>query len=122
MGGGGFKNCPILQTDSTDRLREMRMKGGGGSKNPKILRTSFKYGPFHYHNISNLALVVFTHSIGYKGQLIRDTFCLEKNSARKYVTCVENFVEVWDMCIWGRAMGSWNMKLTNALMSYLVTC
>ena len=41
--GGGVKNCPILRTNSTDRLREMRMKGG--SNNLKILLTSFKYGP-----------------------------------------------------------------------------
>ena len=44
-GGGGLKNCLIWRTNSTDRLREMRMKGGRGSKNPKILWTSFKYGP-----------------------------------------------------------------------------
>ena len=32
--------------DSTDRLREWDSdKGGRGSKNPKILRTSFKYRP-----------------------------------------------------------------------------
>ena len=43
-GGGGSKNCSILRTNSTDRLREMRMKGEG-SKNPKLLRTSFMYGP-----------------------------------------------------------------------------
>ena len=43
-GGGGLKNCPILRTNSTDRLREMRMRGGV-SKNPKIVRASFKYGP-----------------------------------------------------------------------------
>ena len=28
--GGGSKNCSILGTNSTDRLREMQMKGGGG--------------------------------------------------------------------------------------------
>ena len=33
--------------DSTDRLREWDSdKGGRGSKNPKILRTSFKYRPY----------------------------------------------------------------------------
>ena len=34
-GGGGSKNWPILQTNSTDRLREMQMEGGGGVKNPE---------------------------------------------------------------------------------------
>ena len=37
--GGGLKNCQLLRTNSTDRLREMRMKGGGRrgvKKNPKI--------------------------------------------------------------------------------------
>ena len=50
-GGGGFKNCPILRTNSTDRLREMWVTGGriGGSKNPKILRMSLKYGPSKCH-------------------------------------------------------------------------
>ena len=28
-GGGGFKNCSILRTNSTDRLREMRTRGRG---------------------------------------------------------------------------------------------
>ena len=37
-GGGGFKNCPILRTNSTDRLRECMMKGGRGSRNVKNLR------------------------------------------------------------------------------------
>ena len=34
-GGGGFKNRPILQTNSTGNVDE----GGGGSKIPKIVRT-----------------------------------------------------------------------------------
>ena len=34
-GEGGLKNCLILRTKSTDRLREMRIKGGRGVKNPK---------------------------------------------------------------------------------------
>ena len=34
-----------MRTNSTDRLREIRTKGGGGLKIPKILRTSFMYGP-----------------------------------------------------------------------------
>ena len=34
-GGGGFKNCPILWTDSTDRLREMQTRGREGVQNPK---------------------------------------------------------------------------------------
>ena len=29
----GVRNWPILQTNSTDRLREMRMKGEGVKKN-----------------------------------------------------------------------------------------
>ena len=44
-GEGGFKNCPILRTNSTDRLREMRTRGRGVSKIPKILRTSYVHGP-----------------------------------------------------------------------------
>ena len=36
-----------LQTNSTDRLREMQMKGGGvvGQKIPKILQTSYVHAP-----------------------------------------------------------------------------
>ena len=34
--------------NSTGKLREMQTKGGRGSKNPKILRTSFMYGPLVY--------------------------------------------------------------------------
>ena len=30
--GEGFKNCIILRTNSTDRLREMRTRGRGGLK------------------------------------------------------------------------------------------
>ena len=72
-GGGGFKNCPILRTNSTDRLREMRMKGGGGSKNPKILRTSFKYGP---QNALNLRI-----QAGYfSSRLIRSLFVFDGTS------------------------------------------
>ena len=44
-GGGGLKNCPILRTNSSDRLREMRTRGRGESKIPKILRTSYVHGP-----------------------------------------------------------------------------
>ena len=72
-GGGGFKNYPILRTNSTDRLREMRMKGGGGSKNPKILRTSFKYGP---QNALNLRI-----QAGYfSSRLIRSLFVFDGTS------------------------------------------
>ena len=35
-GDGGLKNRHILWTNSTDRLREMRTKGGGGVQNPEI--------------------------------------------------------------------------------------
>ena len=35
-GEGGFKNCPILRTDKTDRLREMRTRGRGGLKSQKF--------------------------------------------------------------------------------------
>ena len=35
--------------ESTDKLRECDSdKGGGESKNPKILLTSFKYGPYEW--------------------------------------------------------------------------
>ena len=44
-GGGGFGNCQIMWTNSTDRLREMRTKGGGGSKIPKFVRTHFMEAP-----------------------------------------------------------------------------
>ena len=37
-GEGGFKNCPILRTNSTDRLRECVTKGGRGSRNVKNYR------------------------------------------------------------------------------------
>ena len=35
-GGGGLKNCSILRTNKTDRLREMRTRGRGGVKNHGI--------------------------------------------------------------------------------------
>ena len=38
-GGGGFQKLPKIANGSTDRLREMRIKGGRGSKIPKFLRT-----------------------------------------------------------------------------------
>ena len=38
-GGGGVQKLPKIANGSTDRLREMRIKGGRGSKIPKILRT-----------------------------------------------------------------------------------
>ena len=39
--GGGLENWLILQTNSTDKLREMQTKGGGGGlKSQKFLRTS----------------------------------------------------------------------------------
>ena len=40
-GEGGLENCSNLRMNSTDRLREMWMRGG--SKILKILWTSFKY-------------------------------------------------------------------------------
>ena len=45
--------------NSTDRLREMQMKGGGGSKSPKILQTSYVHaGP------SGVSRVVPWHGSG----------------------------------------------------------
>ena len=44
-GEGGFKNCPILRTNSTDRLREMRMKGGGGVKKSQNVADVLKVSP-----------------------------------------------------------------------------
>ena len=44
-GEGGFKNCPILRTNSTDRLHECATKGGGGPEMWKISVTSFIDGP-----------------------------------------------------------------------------
>ena len=38
-GEGRLENWLILRTSSTDRLREMWTKGGGGIKSPKILQT-----------------------------------------------------------------------------------
>ena len=35
-GGGGLENRLNLRTNSADRLREMRTKGGGGGLNYKI--------------------------------------------------------------------------------------
>ena len=45
-GEGGFKNLPILQMNSTDRLREMQTKEGGGSKTPKTLQTPYVNAPY----------------------------------------------------------------------------
>ena len=42
-GEGGLENWLILRTNNTDRLREMRTRGG--SKIPKILWTSYVHGP-----------------------------------------------------------------------------
>ena len=36
--GVGSENLPILQMNSTDRLREMQMKGVGGQKTRKYCR------------------------------------------------------------------------------------
>ena len=49
VGRGILKIRPILRTNSTDRLREMRTRGrgGGGAKIPKILRTSYEHGPYY---------------------------------------------------------------------------
>ena len=44
-GGGGFMNCPILRTTSSDWLREMRTRERGVSKFFKILRASYVHGP-----------------------------------------------------------------------------
>ena len=42
-GGGGFGNCQIMWTNSTDRLREMRTKGEGGPKSQNLCgRTLWK--------------------------------------------------------------------------------
>ena len=38
-GEGGLKKLMISAYNSTDRLRELRTRGGRGSKIPKILRT-----------------------------------------------------------------------------------
>ena len=46
-GKGGSENLPILQMISTDRVREMQMKGEGGSKGHKILQTSYVHAPLH---------------------------------------------------------------------------
>ena len=46
MEGRGVENVQILWTNSTDRLHEMRIRKGRGSKIPKILRTSFMNGPY----------------------------------------------------------------------------
>ena len=35
-GGGGFENALILRTDSTDKLREMKGRGGGGQNTRKF--------------------------------------------------------------------------------------
>ena len=40
-----LKKFQILQTISPDKLYEILMKEGGGSKNPEFLQTSFKYCP-----------------------------------------------------------------------------
>ena len=53
---GGWSKCD----DSTDRLREWDSdEGGRGSKNPKILRTSFEYRPFSVSILRNKTLDPF---------------------------------------------------------------
>ena len=44
-GGGGFKNRPLLRTNSTGNVD----KGGGGSKIPKIVQTYFIEAPNQNH-------------------------------------------------------------------------
>ena len=44
-GRGGFKNCPILRTNSTNRLHEMRMRERGGQKPPKFFGRSMYIVP-----------------------------------------------------------------------------
>ena len=44
--GGGLKNCQILRTNSTDRLREMRTRGREGVKNPEnFANVLYKWSP-----------------------------------------------------------------------------
>ena len=51
---GGWSKCD----DSTDRLLEWD-SDKGGSKNPKILRTSFEYRPFSVSILRNKTLDPF---------------------------------------------------------------
>ena len=44
-GEGGFKNRPILRTNSTDRLRECVTKGGEGVQNPENFADVIKVSP-----------------------------------------------------------------------------
>ena len=41
-GDGGFKNCPILRTNITDRMREMWIKGGGVGFSSVLMDREFK--------------------------------------------------------------------------------
>ena len=41
MGEGELKNVPIFRTNNTDKLREMRMKGGGVIKSEKFADVIF---------------------------------------------------------------------------------
>ena len=46
-GEGGLRNLQILRTNSTDRLREMRMKGGGGVKKSGNFADVLKVSPLN---------------------------------------------------------------------------
>ena len=48
-GEGGSENLPILQMNSTDRLREMQMKGEGGQKFRKYCRRLMFMPPYLQH-------------------------------------------------------------------------
>ena len=55
-GEGGFKNCLILRTNSTDRLREMRTRGRGGVKNLGIFADVL-----NVWSLSMLSLAIKSH-------------------------------------------------------------
>ena len=71
--GGRFKNCLILQMNIIDRLREMRTRGRGVSKIPKICGRHmymapnmavcvFKMGPYqNLHGVSHIENTACTY-------------------------------------------------------------
>ena len=63
-----MRNCPILRTNSTDRFREMRMKGGGGVKKSQNFADVLKVWPLSLnqgisHHICHVEIFII-----FKGQ------------------------------------------------------
>ena len=66
-GGGGFKNCPILRTDKTDRLREMRTRGRGGLKSRKFRGRHMYMAPYDFGVGQCPRVDEFARTISFRG-------------------------------------------------------